>query len=220
MNFLNDIKNEYTNDEYSVRLFKSLKNAKNYKDIVQSFLDHSISVRNYETAPDYLNGCDGDSSPLSQFVFEILDQKNFDKFKYLIDMINSDDDFQNFLWIVTEINCLFWYNPVEYHNQIIYFLNNPFLSSYFNFWSGVSIDREHYLNIYGVIYQADKATLEYLSIYKQINSKSPRSRFNNHKLCTWKEYLNEVEEDLREWRNVNEKDFPLTFDFINKEKSI
>lgn len=65
----------YRNDIYALALISNIEHSITPDDLIQSFYVHSTVVNANKTAPDYLNGCDGEFAPLCIFIYELLKRR-------------------------------------------------------------------------------------------------------------------------------------------------
>jgi hypothetical protein len=224
---------KYPDDKYALRLMKDIVDSKNVVEVINAFVSHSKSVANGETASDYLNGCDGESSPLSIFVYELLSVKNLTFYNEFLDTIKTEDDYNNCEWILCEINTLLWTNPVQYSTQIILYIMHDIIGPHFSFWSAIWVNGDYYENKELGLHIIDELYLVYLQTYENSYRSECKSRFryeyttitnaitnearqkrNFISPFTFSQYLKEVENDLM-FRHLTEKELPKLYQYIN-----
>jgi len=216
----------YKDDLFANKLMNNVKDSKTFEELLLSFKNHSLSVYNNETAQDYLNGCDSDKSPLSLFVYDLINPKNGIFYSQFLDTILTSKDYDENEWIIQEINMLLWTNPVEYVNAFESFIKHPIIGKQFSFWSAVWVDSDYYLDNGLDLKEVDAMYVNYFNLYKTYYESNPSSRFKyefttSHNLktnkvtkkrnfftpFTFSQYMEEVKDDLK-FRKLHVRHLP------------
>ncbi len=227
----------YSNDEYCNKLMSGIKSSNNFYELIDAFINHSKAVEADDTSYDYLNACDGDKSPLSLLVYELMKQENFQFFSEYLSSIKTNDDYKNNSWILDEINCLLWTNPVECKSYFELYITHPIVGKHFSLDSATWVNSCYYDCNDISIKEVDKQTVEYLKLYKSLYQQNPTSIWKNqfttcidittdtkhikenYKLpFTWKSYLDEAYNRFK-FRDLKPREFPETFKYIRNEIS-
>jgi len=223
-------------DKYAIELMNGINKADSFRELVNSFIKHSTYVFKGETAFDYLNGCDGDESPLSLFVYELLKKENLDYYTEFLAIIQTEIDYDNCEWIINEINTLIWTNPLEYRVQFEMFIHHSILGPHFSFWSAIWVDSCYYSQKNISLAIVDALYVYYFAMYTIIVTK-PVSRFRNEYTTIinaitkverqkrnfispfdFSQYALEIEKDLR-FRHLTEKELPQFYHVLNTFKT-
>ncbi len=195
---------KYQPDEYSTRLMYSVQNATTVQELFNSFIAHSKSVYARETPGDYLNSCDSEESPLSIFVYELLEPNNISIFNELLSNVQTEEEYNEYKWILDEINTLIWTNPIQYVKNIDIFILHPVIGRHFSFWSGCWVNSCHYY-LSGLNKKAlDEVYVYCLELYTKIYLHSTSEK---------KEYYLRLTSDLK-FRSIAQDDFPRLYETI------
>jgi len=196
---------KYQPDEYSTRLMYSVQNATTVQELFNSFIAHSKSVYARETPGDYLNSCDSEESPLSIFVYELLEPNNISIFNELLSNVQTEEEYNEYKWILDEINILIWTNPIQYVKNIDIFILHPVIGRHFSFWSGCWVNSCYYdisdLNKKGL----DEVYVYCLDLYAKIYLHSREEK---------KEYYLQLASHLK-FRGITQTDLPKLYETIH-----
>jgi hypothetical protein len=223
----------YENDLFANKLMDGIKQSETFEELLLSFKNHAKAVFNDETAPDYLNGCDSEESPLSIFVYWLIKPKNESFYTIFLNTICNEKDYDENEWIIQEINTLLWTNPVEYVNAFELFIKHPIMGPRFSFWSAIWVDRDYYVQNDLNLEEVDNMYVKYFNLYKTCYESKPVSRFRNefttirnantNKVTkrrnffspfTFSQYMEEVKDDLK-FRKLTEKKLPKLYQLLD-----
>ena len=225
---------KYSDDIYASKLYSGIRESITFDNLLQSFLNHSTLISQDDNiAPDYLNGCDGDDSPLSVFIYELIKPENIDNFKVMLDGIKTNDDYIKYQWIIDDLNMLLFTNPKKYNDNIVAFIKHDIIGRKFNFFSAIWVNSCYYDCNDIDINEVDEMYLSYLELYKSLYQTNPSSRHNSptqtiinaktgkktervlyYEPFNWKQYLAEVKKELT-WRKLFE--LKKTLIYINSQ---
>lgn len=216
----------YPHNEYAIQLRTDIEQSQTFIELLNGFLKHSISVHLNKTNPDYLNSCDGDYSPLSIFVYEILKPEHTQLFGNILSFIRNQDDYARWKWIINEINLLLLTNPVKHMIQTELFILHPIIGESFSFWGGDWIDEYYYISLGLDMQMVDQMYTHFLTLYtttylgesmREITVDGTKKRklthdrpINEEKLIT---YFTLVKTDI-EFRKLNEKSLPMFYEYM------
>jgi len=219
-------------DEYAIQLVKNIHESTSVEDLITSFKTFSKAVYNEKTASDYLNGCDGDNSPLSIFVYWLISPQNSSFYSGFLDTICTEKDYDENEWILHEINTLLWTNPVEYVNAFESFIKHSIIGPHFSFWSAIWVDVDYYVEKGLKLEEVDSMYIKYFDLYKTYYESKPVSRFRNefttiisaitNKVSKrrnflspfiFSQYIEEVKKDLT-FRKLTERKLPKFYHIL------
>ena len=109
---------------------------------------------------------DGDDSPLSIFIYELIKPENIEYYNIMLDGIKTEDDYKKYEWIICDLNMLLFTNPVLYLNNIISFISHKVIGRKFNFFSAIWVNSCYYDCNEIDINDVDKSYLSILKLYK------------------------------------------------------
>jgi hypothetical protein len=196
-------------DKYAIQLLNGITNSDTFETLLYAFKIHSKAVSLEETASDYLNGCDGDNSPLSIFIYWLISPTQFSFYTSFLDTISTEKDYDENEWIIQEINTLLWTNPIDYFNAFELFIKHPIIGPHFSFWSAVWVNSDYYIEHDLDLEKVDEMYIIYLKLYKEFYHNKPVSRFryeftkevtkvrNFTTPFTFSQYIEEVKDDLK-----------------------
>ncbi len=225
----------YSNDEYCLKLMSGIKSSNNFYELIDAFINHSKAVEKDMTAGDYLNACDGNNSPLSLLIYELMKNENFEYYAEYLSTIKTEEDYNNHYWILNEINILLWTNPIVCKSYFELFIRHPIVGKYFSIDSACWVNSCYY-DCNGIsVKDVDNQMVEYLKLYKSLYMDNPKSVWKNqyttyidittdtklieenYKLpFTWKYYMKEAKEHFK-FRELTKEDFPKTMKYILNE---
>ena len=151
----------------------------------------------------------------------------------MLNSIKTIKDYNDYEWIITDLNMLLFTNPKKYNDNIISFINHDIIGRKFNFFSAIWVNSCYYECNNINIEEVDSLYLSYLKLYKSLYANNPSSKFNSptqtlidgktgketkrvlyNEPFNWIQYLNEVKTDLT-WRKLY--DLKNTLSYINEE---
>jgi len=199
----------YINEPNALTLLSNINHSTTPADIIQSFYIHSSLVHSEQVAPDYLNGCDGDTSPLSIFIYELLKGENLFYFSEIIEQIQTEDDYRKWKWILDEFNCLAWTDPVNHLTHIELFIIHPIIGRHFSFFGGCWISNEYYIQRGFNLHVIDEVYMHFIKLYSDIHLRLRYKYTNTNREIgneTKRRKINHTNEEERAFRKEVKKD--------------